>query len=102
MHDWAYYHGGSNRLKREADKKLFECVKPYLGTVAATVIRIGVALGGVWWLPYQGSRWAYGYPFPQRGPQDGDYVTPPITESAKATQIIDELTGKPAEFWRSV
>lgn len=99
VHDWAYYYGGPERLKREADKRLFECVKPYLGTVDAVIIWLGVHIGGAWWLPYRGSRWGYGYPYPHRGQQDGDYVTPPISESAKAARIIDEITGKPAEFW---
>lgn len=99
VHDWAYFFGGPASLKRKADKVLYECVKPALGPLTATVIWLGVQVGGVWWLPYKGSRWGYGYAYPEYGPQFGEWETPPITESALALDIMDELTGKPASYW---
>lgn len=122
-HDWVYYFGGPSHLRLAADKEIIEGIPKYYDPIivelskrlarASTlrnaiwtitkilfyailphVVYAGVRIGGVWWLPYKTARWGYGYPFPQRGPQDSDYVTPPITEEALNVHIRDEITGK--------
>ncbi len=59
----------------------------------SVIVYLGVRVGGVWWLPYKTARWGYGYAWPARGPQDADYVTPPITPEALSVRIRDEITG---------
>jgi len=94
-HDWVYFHGGPEHLRLAADKELARCVNiEHNHPVLAVIVYLGVRIGGVWWLPYRGARWGYGYHFPGRGPQDPDYVTPPITDEALRVRIKDEITGR--------
>lgn len=64
-HDYAYYKGGDLSLRKEADKKLAECIiqKGYRNWIAK-VVYIGVRLGGVHWLPTS-YRWGFGYKYPK-------------------------------------
>ena len=77
-HDFAYWQGGDNSLRLEADAELMRKVSkehPYW----AVLIFIGVRLGGMWWLPFPSIRkvdgkwiwawntvrWGYGYKYPR-------------------------------------
>lgn len=93
-HDWVYYHGGPEHLRSQADKAVAKCVADHGHPILSIIVWAGVRIGGVWWVPYKTARWAYGYPFPERGPQDSDYATPPITDAALNVHIRDEITGK--------
>ena len=61
-HDKAYYFGGSSKLRREADKKLYKCVaakKGFHHKIIAPIMWLGVRTLGVSWLPTS-FRWGFG------------------------------------------
>lgn len=69
-HDKAYFFGGSLKERREADKKLYECVKATTGRcnkLTARIMWFGVRIGGVSFLPTP-FRWGFGNKFPRKEP----------------------------------
>lgn len=61
-HDKIYYFGGTGKERRQADKKLYECVKAKKGfhhKIIAPLMYVGVRIGGVSWLPTP-FRWGFG------------------------------------------
>lgn len=73
-HDWAYYHGGEDFLKENADEEFKNCVKECLrkeleqrnrlqeyGAVLAELMKLAVSKGGAWYIPYSNARWGFGY-----------------------------------------
>lgn len=61
-HDRAYYVGGTEKERRQADKKLYKCVRAKKGfyhKIIAPVMYLGVRIGGVSWLPTP-FRWGFG------------------------------------------
>ena len=94
-HDWKYHFGGPEHLRLDADRELARCVSvEHDHPKLSIVVYLGVRLGGWWFIPYPSARWGKGYDWPQRGPQDPDYVTPPITDEALNVRTKDEITGK--------
>lgn len=70
-HDRAYWCGGSREQRREADLELARCVAGKGHLRLGELMRRGVRLGGVPWLPTPW-RWGFGWPFGHgytRGPQ---------------------------------
>jgi len=80
-HDRAYWQGGPNSLRLEADIKVLQCVRANGHPHWAVIMFIAVRIGGMWWLPFPSLRkvngkwrfsfnevrWGYGWPYPQRG-----------------------------------
>ncbi len=66
-HDKAYWRGGRNALRLEADIQLMRGVIANGHPHWAVIMFIAVRIGGMWWLPFPGVRWGYGYDYPQRG-----------------------------------
>lgn len=64
-HDLAYWRGGFWKDRKEADRKLAACVRRHGHPVWATLMYIGVRLGGspFWPLPW---RWGYGWKYTAR------------------------------------
>lgn len=61
-HDKKYYFGGSFKERRQADIRLYKCVRRKKGfhhKVIAPLIYFGVRIGGVSWLPTP-FRWGFG------------------------------------------
>lgn len=68
-HDLTYFAGGSERERRRADNRLFQCVaakKGWWHKIIAPVMWTGVRVGGVRFLPTP-FRWGFG-----RRKNDGD------------------------------
>lgn len=61
-HDEKYYFGGSFKQRRQADIKLYKCVRAKKGfhhKIIAPIMYVGVRIGGVSWLPTP-FRWGFG------------------------------------------
>ncbi len=71
-HDLVYWMGGTRHEKKEADKKLKECVSQKGHPVIATIMYYGVRVGAVWWLPTP-FRWGFGWDYPESGPPGKPY-----------------------------
>lgn len=71
IHDKAYWVGGSNSDRIEADFELKKCVSntgPEARWEAlGWTMYVGVRFGGVGWIPTP-FRWGYGWKFPRTGP----------------------------------
>lgn len=62
-HDLAYWQGGTEQARREADARLNQCVKDSAGSEAlGRLMEIGVRAGGQPQLP-SSFRWGYGWPW---------------------------------------
>lgn len=62
QHDKAYFFGGSEKARRNADKKLFQCVRARGGLnhrFISDVMWLGVRVGGIAFLPTS-FRWGFG------------------------------------------
>src|ERR1700694_846504 len=55
-HDRAYWQGGPNSLRLEADRKVLECVRANGHPHWAVIMFIAVRIGGMWWLPFPSLR----------------------------------------------
>ncbi len=67
-HDKTYFIGGSFKQRRAADKELYKCVRAKgNGKFLASMIYIGVRIGGVHFLPTP-FRWGFGNKFPRKEP----------------------------------
>lgn len=67
-HDKTYFIGGSLKQRRAADKELYRCVRSKgNGKLLASMIWIGVRVGGVSFLPTP-FRWGFGHKFPRKEP----------------------------------
>ena len=67
-HDEKYFRGGSFKERRAADKELYKCVRAKgNGKFLASMIYIGVRVGGVHFLPTP-FRWGFGNKFPHKEP----------------------------------
>ncbi len=67
-HDKAYFIGGSLKERRTADKKLYRCVRSKgNGKFLASMIFVGVRIGGVSFLPTP-FRWGFGNKYPHKEP----------------------------------
>ncbi|MCP8899686.1 FAD-binding oxidoreductase [Gilvimarinus xylanilyticus] len=60
-HDFAYWRGGTYTQRREADQALEACVAKLDEPVIASVMYMGVRLGGTPFVPTD-FRWGYGWP----------------------------------------
>ena len=58
-HDKAYWKGGAKTQRKEADKKLYECVKEKGFPIVAKIMYFGVRIAGVSYLPTPW-RWGFG------------------------------------------
>ncbi|MGE3465611.1 MAG: hypothetical protein AB7J13_01655 [Pyrinomonadaceae bacterium] len=71
-HDKQYWAGGSNAERKEADKRLKQCVrarnKGWKGKLLSNAMYLGVRIGGVHWLPTP-FRWGFGNKWPKKGPE---------------------------------
>ena len=68
QHDRKYFTGGSFKERRAADKQLYKCVRAKgNGKFLASMIYIGVRVGGVHFLPTP-FRWGFGNKFPRKEP----------------------------------
>ena len=63
-HDVAYWMGGSEIDRRQADEDLKNCVAAVGEPSIAKLMLAGVRVGGTPYLPTQ-FRWGYGWPFPR-------------------------------------
>lgn len=61
-HDKAYWAGGTESKRREADLVLKECVRALGQSKTAAIIWAGVRIGGSPYLPTP-FRWSYGWPY---------------------------------------
>ena len=61
-HDLAYWKGGTQKEREEADRRLEACVKKLGKPEIAKIMHTGVRLGGTPWLPTT-YRWGYGWPY---------------------------------------
>lgn len=69
-HDWAYWQGGTWRDRLNADLNLFVCVYRRAGWLLATVILIGVRIGGFYLWPWR-RRWGWGHKWPRYNARSG-------------------------------
>jgi hypothetical protein len=70
-HDKEYFIGGSLKERREADKRLYRCIRSKGGAkhkFVAAVMYLGVRIGGVSFLPTP-FRWGFGNRFPRKEPE---------------------------------
>lgn len=58
-HDKTYFFGGTKKERREADRKLYECVRGKGRGFIAKMMWVGVRIGGVGFLPTS-FRWGFG------------------------------------------
>lgn len=63
-HDYAYWKGGSEQAREDADKALESCVATLGKPEVALLMLLGVRVGGTPWLP-TAFRWGYGWPYPR-------------------------------------
>lgn len=63
-HDYAYWKGGSEQARVDADKALESCVATLGEPEVALLMLLGVRVGGTPWLP-TAFRWGYGWPYPR-------------------------------------
>ena len=61
-HDFAYWKGGTEKEREEADFQLKECVKSLGESDIASVMHFGVRVGGEPFFPTS-YRWGYGWPY---------------------------------------
>jgi hypothetical protein len=61
-HDRAYWCGGTPEQRRSADRTLAECVERQGHGAIASLMHLGVRIGGVPWLPTTW-RWGFGWRF---------------------------------------
>ena len=80
-HDFAYWKGGTQQQRENADNKLKQCVDELGEKNISIIMHIGVRFGGSPFYPTW-YRWGYGWPY-LRGYQ-------PLTQSEKA-QITQRL-----------
>lgn len=59
-HDIAYWCGGSSEEREHADEALRQCVAEKRSSTMATMMHVGVRVGGIPWQPFPW-RWAYGW-----------------------------------------
>lgn len=71
-HDLAYWMGGTRHERKEADRKLRDCISQKGYPVIAIIMYFGVRVGGVWWLPTP-FRWGFGWDYPESGPPGKPY-----------------------------
>lgn len=62
-HDMAYWCGGTERERDEADAALASCVEKQGSKEMGAVMGVGVGVGGAYWLPTPW-RWGYGWNWP--------------------------------------
>src|SRR2546425_4981635 len=63
-HDRAYWQGGPNSLRLDADIKVLQCVRDKGHPHWAVIMFIAVRIGGIWWLPFPsvrkvGGKWRF-------------------------------------------
>ena len=63
-HDLAYWQGGTEQQRLEADQQLESCVAEVGQPEIAKLMLMGVRVGGSPYLPTQ-FRWGYGWPYPR-------------------------------------
>ena len=69
-HDKIYWNGGSSSDRKDADMKLYRCVKEKGYPFIAKIMYIGVRIGGHPLLPFSW-RWGYGYQYPYKYGDNG-------------------------------
>ena len=83
-HDKEYYVGGSLKQRREADKRLKECVaskgKGWKRKFLANAMYIGVRVGGVHFLPTP-FRWGFGHKWPRKEPKKPKVEEPEVRKT---------------------
>lgn len=67
-HDKDYYFGGTSAERRASDKRLYKCVKAKRNRFTASMMWVGVRLGGVSFLPTP-FRWGFGNKYPRSKPE---------------------------------
>ena len=93
-HDIAYWQGGTEAQRLEADRKLRNCVLTKTGdSVLAEAMYRGVRIGGSPWF-YNWYRWGYGWGYERK------YQTLTLEEqrlvSDKLVKYFKESSGKPS------
>lgn len=90
-HDKAYWAGGTQEARRNADILLKQCVLALGQAKTAEIIFIGVRIGGsaYWPTPF---RWSYGWPY-TRG-----YQALNLTELAQAQEKLQQYNQKETNF----
>ncbi len=66
-HDKAYFFGGTRKERREADRRLYECVKGKGRGFVAKMMWVGVRIGGAGFLPTR-FRWGFGEDWAKKKP----------------------------------
>lgn len=64
-HDIVYWCGGRRMDRKKADLELKKCVSQHSGKFTASIMYMGVRMGGVPWLPFRW-RWGYGYRYKEK------------------------------------
>lgn len=67
-HDKDYFFGGSLKERKNADNRLYSCVKERRGKFFAGMMWIGVRVGAVSFLPTP-FRWGFGNKWPRKEPK---------------------------------
>jgi hypothetical protein len=62
-HDMAYWCGGTERERDEADAALGSCLEKQDSKEMGAVMGVGLGVGGAYWLPTPW-RWGYGWNWP--------------------------------------
>lgn len=87
-HDVAYWKGGTEEQREQADNNLRDCVEEKTrNPVLASVMYEGVRVGGSPYF-YNWYRWGYGWPYERK------YQRLTAEEEALAQKLVDQ-------FWRS-
>ena len=86
QHDLAYWQGGTEKQRQQADKALQQCVAQTGEEEVALIMLAGVRVGGSPHLPTP-FRWGYGWPYPRPYGE--------LTEEEK--KQVQALTPKPAK-----
>lgn len=63
-HDYDYWHGGTYQQKLASDQRLASCVANLGQPEVASLMKLGVTLGGTPYFPTQ-FRWGYGWSYPR-------------------------------------
>jgi hypothetical protein len=90
-HDEMCWCGGSAEARRQADRRLQQCIADLGHPCLAGLMYLGVRAGGASWIPVPW-RWGFGWDFPYNGdPRDGsatrhDAAGAPAAEAPETTR----------------
>ena len=92
-HDMAYWRGGSEAQRQQADQELQQCVTQLGEGAIAELMYHGVRLGGTPYIPTP-FRWGYGWPYARGYQALNDEEKQQVREQLQAFQLKIEALSK--------